>query len=245
MIRAVLFDVDGTLYHQGPLRAAMACELALTPCVRGPREARRVVRVLRAFRRVREELRASGRSDASLDGLQFALTARRTDVDTAAVRAIVDEWIFTRPLRHVRRFRRAGLVPALAALERAGIQAGVFSDYPTRAKVDALGLTRAISVHVCATDAQVNAFKPHPRGFLTACELWRLSPHEVVYVGDRADVDAAGAAAAGMSSVILGRADGGSNAPFISLRSFHGLASVLAPIGESAGAAPAVAIGER
>ena len=64
----------------------------------------------------------------------------------------------------------------------------------------------SFSVVLCATDPEVGAFKPHPRGFLAACERWQLDPAEVLMVGDRADVDAAGAAAAGMPCVIVGRA---------------------------------------
>jgi FMN phosphatase YigB (HAD superfamily) len=58
---------------------------------------------------------------------------------------------------------------------------------------------------VCASDPAIGAFKPNPRGYLQACAIWRLSPDQVVFVGDRADVDAAGAAAAGMPCVIIGR----------------------------------------
>ena len=231
MIRAVLFDVDGTLYHQAPLRAAMACELGVVPCVTaGPARARVIWRVLRTFREVRETLRALGRADAPLEHLQYAETADRLRIDIETVRAIADEWIFRRPLRHVGRFRRAGLVAALEALDRAGIRAGVFSDYPAPGKLAALEVGRLMSVHVCATEADVNAFKPHPRGFLVACDRWGLRPDEVAYVGDRTDVDAEGAAAAGMSCVIIGRNRGTRpvGAPFVAIRSMSELIAVLA-----------------
>jgi putative hydrolase of the HAD superfamily len=50
----------------------------------------------------------------------------------------------------------------------------------------------------------VNAFKPHPRGFLAAAERWGLAPDSILYVGDRPEVDAVGAAAAGMRCVVIG-----------------------------------------
>jgi FMN phosphatase YigB (HAD superfamily) len=59
-------------------------------------------------------------------------------------------------------------------------------------------------VILCATDPDVGALKPHPRGFERASARWRLDPAEVLFVGDRIDVDAAGAAAAGMPCVIIG-----------------------------------------
>jgi FMN phosphatase YigB (HAD superfamily) len=58
-------------------------------------------------------------------------------------------------------------------------------------------------VALCATDATVNALKPHPRGFLQACAALGLRPADVLYVGDRPDVDLAGARAAGMACALI------------------------------------------
>jgi putative hydrolase of the HAD superfamily len=92
----------------------------------------------------------------------------------------------------------------------------------------------------------VNAFKPHPRGFLAACEGWGWSPHEVVYVGDRCEVDAMGAAAAGMPCVIIGRDRHVDGAPFVGLRAFAGLTTALAHLEQSPrGITPAPAVGEQ
>jgi FMN phosphatase YigB (HAD superfamily) len=64
-------------------------------------------------------------------------------------------------------------------------------------KLAALGVASQISLALCATDPDVNAFKPDPKGLRRFCELSDLSPEEVVYVGDRAEVDAAGSIACG------------------------------------------------
>ncbi len=210
-VSGVLFDLDGTLYRHAPVRAAMACELACawprygtgTPAL---------WRVLRAFRRGREELRLLGRPDEPLEQLQYSRAAEQAGVPSDTVRTIVEEWIFRRPLRHLPRARRAHAVDALQALRSRGIAVGVFSDYPTRTKLNALGLSHLVGLELCATDPDVNAFKPHPQGFLHACERWGIPPGEVVYVGDRVSVDGRGASAAGMRAVIIGaerrRADG-------------------------------------
>ena len=65
------------------------------------------------------------------------------------------------------------------------------------------GVADRMSVALCATDPEINAFKPYPKGFLHACTLWGLRPEEVLYVGDRPEVDAVGALNAGMPCVIL------------------------------------------
>jgi HAD superfamily hydrolase (TIGR01549 family) len=198
--RALLFDLDGTLYRQPPLRLRMAAELLVSP-LRGPLGALRAARGVAVFRRTREELRGE---EGDLERLQYARAAERVGVDAAQLEAWVREWIHERPLRYLRRLRAPGLVELLDALAERGVRAGVFSDYPAHAKLEALGVDGRFDPVLCATDREIGAFKPNPRGFLRACELWGLAPADVLYVGDRADVDAEGARRAGMPCVLVG-----------------------------------------
>lgn len=223
-LEAVLFDVDGTLYHQPPLRAFMACELGWSSLAKGPVRASRDLRILRTFRTERERLRALGQASAPLALAQYVRAGESAGVGDAEVRALVEEWIFQRPLKYLGRVKRRGCREALSALASSGLRVGVFSDYPTAEKVAALGLTDLVSLQLCATDAEINAFKPHPAGFLEACRRWDVPPHRVAYVGDRIDVDVRGAQAAGMQPIVIGRrgADG-----FSGLRSFPALAPLV------------------
>jgi HAD superfamily hydrolase (TIGR01549 family) len=203
-LRAVLFDLDGTLYHQAPLRALMALELA-TLFLRGsPAAASRTIRALAAFRRVREELRQA-EPDTPLERLQYEAAARRAGVPVAELEAWAREWIDERPLKYLRRCRRRGLPDLLDGLRDRGLRTGVFSDHPVRSKLRALGVAQAMELQLCATDAEIDAFKPDPRGFQRACRLWGLEPAQVLYVGDRVEIDGAGAARAGMPCAILER----------------------------------------
>lgn len=220
-LRAVLFDLDGTLYHQAPVRKHMAREL-MAFLLRSPLRAPGVVRGIRAYRRVREELRELGCPTESLDELQYSAPTERTGRDPAALRRHVEEWMIQRPLPAVARAAREDLHSSLALLKTRGVPMGVYSDYPVGEKLDALGCRESFSLELCSTDADINAFKPHPRGFERACERWELPPSEVLFVGDRADVDAAGARAAGMPCALVGsdRADG--------VQSFETLAELIA-----------------
>jgi FMN phosphatase YigB (HAD superfamily) len=205
-VRAVLFDVDGTLYHQPPMRALMSAELAALPWwSRRPAEVRALWTALRTFRQVREELRELGRPAAPLASLQYEAAARRCGLAPEFIEAAVDEWMLQRPLRYVARVGRTGLRDVLVGLGALGLRVGAFSDYPVAGKLSALGVADAVPLQLCAVDPEINAFKPHPWGFLHACSVWQLHPSEVVYVGDRPEVDAAGAQAAGLRPVIIGR----------------------------------------
>ena len=200
-IRAVLFDLDGTLYHQRRMRALMAIELA-TLAFTQPFRAPRNWRALAAYRKAQEDVRLRPLGAATA---QLEIVARRTGLMPLEIEQIVGEWMFERPLKHLPKCRAAGLFELLAFLGSKGVEIGVLSDYPAEAKLRALGLAGRFSVVLCSTDPEIDALKPHPRGFLTACERWDIDPGDVLAVGDRFDVDAAGAAAAGMPCVIIGR----------------------------------------
>jgi HAD superfamily hydrolase (TIGR01549 family) len=200
--RAVLFDLDGTLYHQLPVRALMAAELAAESLSAPPG---RLVRTLRTFREVREELRQVDASTAHLAALQFERTAEKCDQPAALVADLVDEWICRRPLKYIAHFKRSAVMTLITRLHRRNVALGVLSDYPVSQKLAALNLTHAFSLTLCTTEPAINAFKPNPKGFLIACERFGLEPREVVYVGDRPDVDAVGARAAGMHCYLVGR----------------------------------------
>jgi FMN phosphatase YigB (HAD superfamily) len=205
VIQAVLFDVDGTLYHQPPLRVLMAGELGAASWIRtAPWNVPRLWRMLSVFRRVREELRALGRADQPLDRLQYTRAAERAGVPVIDMEAAVEEWIYTRPLKYLPRVVRSGMADVLSALDARGLRLGAFSDYPVAEKLHAMGLRSKMSLELEATAEAINAFKPHPRGLEMACERWGLPPGDVLYVGDRVDVDARAAGALGMPCAIVG-----------------------------------------
>ena len=202
---AVLFDLDGTLYDQSPLRRTMLVEL-MRHAARSPRAGRRILRRLRQFRQTRENLRALGDSAPSLEEVQYSEPAAQIGEDPAALRDTVIEWMHRRPLEHLERFAKPKLAATLERLERVGLDLGVFSDYPPSAKLEALGVAGRFPVQLSATDPGINAFKPHPKGFLVGAKALGGGPSDVVYVGDRDDVDAGGADAAGMRCVVIGKA---------------------------------------
>jgi HAD superfamily hydrolase (TIGR01549 family) len=205
-VQAVLLDVDGTLYHQEMLRLFMMLELAALPLVQESHlSATDVWSVLRTFRRVREGLRQVGSPLEPLAELQYTETARQMGIDPNAVERVIAEWMYQRPLKYLKLCRRRGLEAFFMFLKNNDVRIGLFSDYPVREKISALGLSESIRLALCATDPEINAFKPHPQGFLRACAVWGLPPEEILYIGDRPEIDAVGAAMAGMSCAILSR----------------------------------------
>ena len=181
----------------------MLRELARAPFSKGPFAALRIAKTLRAFRLLREELRGDQGSEAVLAKLQFERPAAELKLPAGKVESIVTEWMYDKPLRHVAKAAWPGLRETLSQLRDAGLSLGVFSDYPPVAKLGALGVADLFDVALGATDPEVNSFKPNPQGFLAGARALGVEPKDVVYVGDRHDVDGRGAAAAGMRCVVL------------------------------------------
>ncbi|HLZ22617.1 MAG TPA: HAD family hydrolase [Ktedonobacterales bacterium] len=205
MLRGIVFDLDGTLYRQRPLRKAMLWRLLRAYATR-PLSLLRTLRVLGAYRQAQEHLRQSVAAPTARPDLaeaQLRLTCERTHAQPAFVAACVARWMDQEPLTILARYLQPGLLDFLRACQARGLRLGVLSDYPAEAKLRALGLGDRFDVVLAAQSPEVGVFKPHPRGLLLAAERLGVRPDECVYVGDRAEVDGPAAEAAGMPCFIV------------------------------------------
>ena len=181
-VRLVVFDVDGTLYRQTPLRLRMARDLALHALSRLDL---RTLAVLRRFRRRRDAL-----GKAQVEGFAerlIAETAAESGRTPDEVRAIVARWIDRHPLPYLLGCRYAGLPELFAGLRRHGKAIGVLSDYSAAAKLAALEL--AADHVVTADDPDIGVLKPHPKGLATLIARAAATPAETLMIGDRAERD--------------------------------------------------------
>lgn len=203
--KAVLWDLDGTLYRQAPLRKRMLWELAKAGLRQSPSSSVNLFRWLKAFREERERLRELGHPNEPLERTQFESAARLVGAPVEPFEARIREWMWNRPLPFLAAAVYDDVEAVLKWLQDRSVPMGVFSDYPVKTKLEALGLAPYFSVQICATDPEINAFKPHPQGFLVGAERLGMAPADVLFIGDRMDVDGEGARAAGMPFRILDR----------------------------------------
>jgi phosphoglycolate phosphatase/putative hydrolase of the HAD superfamily len=91
----------------------------------------------------------------------------------------------------------------MAKLYESGFKIGIYSDYFAEEKVRVLGISPILSTIVSSADSDVCGFKPDSNGFVVAASKMGLKPNEIVYVGDRMELDGMGAKRAGMHAVIV------------------------------------------
>jgi len=151
------------------------------------------LRILSHFRRIREHHEFRG---GNIANTQYELTATRLGVKEEFVRKVVDKWIMVEPLKHLASCKFHYVDQVFARLKTRGKGIAIVSDYPVREKMLWLGLEADVSV--CATDPDVDCFKPNPKGLLVAAAKLGLSPQECLVVGDRDEKDGEAARAAGM-----------------------------------------------
>lgn len=217
-IRAILFDLGGTLLHyhdpnapdgEPPFRRvtlagfdALLDALAAAGTTLPPRA--------EMHRRLDEQIRQSYLAD--LDGLRGGSveTPIRAALAGAGVTLEEEAWAEARP-HFYRRIDeivtlREGIVETLTALRERGYTLGLISntywaaDLHDRhlAEHDLLDL---LPLRVYSCDSPYR--KPHPAIFRAALDALGVEPQQAAYVGDRLDVDVAGAQAAGMASVLI------------------------------------------
>lgn len=196
-MKAVIFDVDGTLYHQRKLRLFLISDMVLS-VLRAPATYGEL-KIVRDFRKAREALGngAAGR----IERRQYEWGAGRSHVSAVLVRRAVQRWMLERPLRYLPYCRFEDAAERFAELRAAGIRIGVFSDYPAREKLQVLGL-QADAV-VSATDEDVDRLKPAPEGLCRTAEKLGIPVGECLFIGDRDDKDGECARRAGMPYLVL------------------------------------------
>jgi HAD superfamily hydrolase (TIGR01549 family) len=193
---AWLVDLDGTLYRAGPLKLAMAAELAFFGVTSAA--------LLRRFRKEHEHVRELG-----LEGdpfrIQILRTAEALGRSPDEIESVVRNWMIERPSRWLARFRRTSLLEEIAAFRAQGGRTALVSDYPARRKLEALGASELFDVVVASGEpGGPERLKPHPSGMLRAAAALEVPPARCLVIGDRDDADGRAAASAGMAFRLMG-----------------------------------------
>ncbi|MDR0910630.1 MAG: HAD family hydrolase [Spirochaetaceae bacterium] len=196
MIKAVAFDIDGTLYRNSSLNSLLGSWFMKNH------------RQLRAYGKIRKEIRAldaAGQWNAREHFFtkQGELLGRELGID--AIKA--EEWVekeiyqgwaplfeYIPPIRY--------LEPTLAALKREGYKIAALSDFPPEQKLVNMGIEKYFNVILGAEN--IGYLKPSPVPFAELAKALDTAPNEILYVGDNVEYDIMGAKKAGMQAAYIG-----------------------------------------
>lgn len=181
-IRAVSFDLDGTLAVAGWRKLGMAPAL---------------LRARGALLALQEAIRdRRGQRHLDLDAVLVADAAARCGAPAAAVQAVLTEELDGRFAELLRRApAAAGVLELIAACDRAGLPRVVFSDHPALRKL-AVRKERAGWAAVISARG-LGALKPAPDGLWAAAASAGVAAGALLHVGDRWDTDGMAASQAG------------------------------------------------
>lgn len=178
MIKAVLFDLDGTFADTAPdLGAAVNHVLTLNQMPPLPLETLRP---------------QASHGSVGLLGLAFGITP-----DNPRFAGLRDEFLahYTANIcKHTTLF--AGMAELVTAIEQRGLPWGIVTNKPHRFTLPLMQALGYASRAACLVSGDTCAHaKPHPMPMLHAAELIGVAPEQCLYLGDdRRDMEAANAA---------------------------------------------------
>lgn len=206
--KAVVFDLDGTLYNQTKLRLNMAVRLGVYYCSHFWKI--KELFVLKYFREVRDkwdEIRVDDAgvndtnvNDVGVDDAQYAYVGGKKGVSAEYVERVVKKWIYDNPLDLLGKYRNEKLHSYIEGLQSAKILVAIFSDYPIEDKIAALSIKP--DGMYCPGDERNIELKPSPMGLELILNDFALAPEEILMVGDRDEKDGEAARRAGVDYYI-------------------------------------------
>jgi putative hydrolase of the HAD superfamily len=190
-IRAICFDMDGTLYPYYWMYITSIRLFLSYPsfsyhfsCVR--REIR-TMRGIKDFRKKQAELLAQK--------MNISGSRAYTLIEERIYREWIDSFHIIRPFPHLKQ--------VLKQIKQYRITLALLSDYPVERKLAYLGLEHLWDLKF--SSEEVHSLKPNPECFLELIRLLDISPEKILYVGDTYDYDIIGAKQVGMKTAHLSK----------------------------------------
>ena len=122
--------------------------------------------------------------------------------DALEVKARVDSLIYHNWELHFKKIRLfPGVKETLEGFKEAAIKLAMLSDFPPQRKLAFLGLGNMWDAVLCSET--VARLKPDPAPFAALADCMGLAPQNILYVGNSAAYDIAGAKNAGMKAALI------------------------------------------
>lgn len=207
MIKAVFFDLDGTLCDSDTAWSIAQREMFQLLCEQYPNVSEQSL--TEAWRTVHQELfkkRNAGKcAMADVRDSRFQCLFKELDLPIDAFMEELSDFFCSRYLTSLRLYDDVTVLAELGAYHVGIITNGAHDNHTDSqlSKVRHLGLSERIQS--LTISGEIGARKPRIQIFQVACERAGVSPKEALFVGDTVENDIVGANRAGMTSVLIDR----------------------------------------
>jgi FMN phosphatase YigB (HAD superfamily) len=242
MIKAVFFDLDGTIRHNRPSGAEVFADYARQLGLQWTEEDRlRAARWEHFYWANSWEL-LEDRRLYEADLTEFWHTySRRELVALGATAAQAVDWAPKIHAYMADAYKPESVVPedarrVLPLLQEAGYKMAVISNrsQPYQAEMEALGLAPYFAFALAG--GEINKYKPGPAIFRHACKRLKVKPREAAYVGDNYYADVLGARGGGLTPVLYDQRGVFPDPGCATIKSFDELEAALAIESAASGA---------
>ncbi len=185
-IKAIAFDIDGTLYPNWKMKLNSVPFFLRHP------------RVIYNFGEIRKEIRKVETID-DFYKTQAALLGDALSIDANKALKLIDSVFYTKWERTFSRIKPfSNIKMVVESLRAKGLKTAVLSDFPIGEKLGYFGLDNLWDVEVFSE--QSGYLKPDRRPFLFLSEKLGLKPEEIIYIGNSYSYDVIGSKNAGMTA---------------------------------------------
>jgi HAD superfamily hydrolase (TIGR01549 family) len=195
--RLFIFDLDGTLYDQKPLRRKITSTLIFRLITF--RISLTELKIISEFRKQRELHK--GFHSPTLITDQYEWCAKILKISPEKIRKVVEYYMYIFPLKFLKRYMYPGAEELISILKKEKHLIAVYSDYPVDEKLDAMGVTADYKMY--SAHEPVCCMKPTKTGLLHICNQFNVAPEKAIYIGDRDDTDGQSARLAGIKFLLV------------------------------------------
>jgi phosphoglycolate phosphatase/putative hydrolase of the HAD superfamily len=201
--KAFIFDVDGTLYQQEKLRRHILRNIARYFFTNPWKAVEAVISIL-SFRYALEKMRSMSAMDEPISDRQLELASDMCFINIDKIKHHVNRWMENEPLEILDKVKYPYSDLFFREAKTKGYRLAALSDYPLKNKLEALGWEHVFDIQMSSMDSNINRLKPDPVGIIHIMKQFGLNADEVIYIGDRHDIDTETASNAGVDCIIIG-----------------------------------------
>ena len=188
-IKAVAFDIDGTLYP------SVTFYLKLTGYVI------KNIKFFMSFGKVRKVMHRTAPL-ADFYEYQSRLLAEELGVSSEEAKIKANDIVYEGLKPYFKKTKTYPFVyDTIVALKSSGLKIGILSDFPPEQKGSIWGIRTLCDV--CIGSEESGALKPSKYPFGILCQKLELKPEEILYVGNSKKYDILGAKNAGMKTAYI------------------------------------------